>query len=77
MRLAAVRAHHLAMGYPDPFDLMRRAYKAVEGIKRRQGTKERRRGITPDMLKWLVRKLSPWKYADDAVLWAATNIGFF
>lgn len=53
VRLAAVRSLHLTAGLPDPTAHTPRLSLVLAGLKRRYGTKERRRPVTPRMLSWL------------------------
>jgi len=49
--LSAIRAQHLALGYPDPTKPMGRLWMAIDGLKRRQGGPARKRPVTPKMLR--------------------------
>ena len=53
IRLAAIRSIHLSMGLPDPMAHLPRIPLAMAGIKRRWGTKVRRKPVTPEMLEWI------------------------
>ena len=77
LRLAAVRSYHLTLGLPDPTAQMPRLPLALAGIKRRYGTKERRRPVTPAMLAWIGEVLGHGKRAEAALIWAAITFGFF
>lgn len=77
LRLAAVRSFHLTMGLPDPTMSMPRLPLALAGLKRRYGTKERRKPVTPAMLTWLGRHLQFGKTAEGSLLWAAICFGYF
>ena len=77
IRLAAIRSHHRTLGLPDPLANMPRVPLAVAGVKRRYGTKERRRPVTPSMLLWLGEHLKYGKTAESCLLWAALCLGFF
>ena len=77
LRLAAVRSYHLTLGLPDPTAQMPRIPLALLGIKRRYGTKERRRPVTPMMLTWIGEVLEYGRRAEAALIWAAITFGFF
>lgn len=77
IRLAAIRSHHRTLGLPDPLACMPRVPLAVAGVKRRYGTKERRRPVTPAMLQWLRERLQYGRTSEGSLLWAALCIGFF
>ena len=77
LRLAAIRARHLAYGYKDPLCDMTRVYMAVGGYKKRYGTNTRRKPVTVSMLKWIRSRLDPRKCPNDAAAWAAILVGFF
>ena len=77
LRLAAVRSYHLTLGLPDPTANMPRIPLALLGIKRRYGTKERRRPVTPTMLNWIGEVLEYGRKAEAALVWAAIAFGFF
>ena len=77
IRLAAIRSHHRTLGLPDPLACMPRVPLAVAGVKRRYGTKERRRPVTPAMLQWLGERLQYGRTSEGSLLWAALCIGFF
>ena len=77
LRLAAIRSMHLTLGFPDPLAQMPRIPLAIAGIRRRFGTKERRRPVTPEMLKWLGNHLQFGKAEEASLLWAALTLGFF
>ena len=77
LRLAAVRSYHLTLGLPDPTANMPRIPLALLGIKRRYGTKERRRPVTPTMLNWIGEVLEYGRKAEAALVWAAITFGFF
>lgn len=77
IRLAAIRSHHRTLGLPDPLANMPRVPLAVAGVKRRYGTKERRRPVTPSMLWWLGEHLQFGKTAEGSLLWSALCVGFF
>ena len=68
---------HLTLGFPDPLAQMPRIPLAIADIRRRFGTKERRRLVTPEMLKWLGRHLQFGKTEEASLLWAALTLGFF
>ncbi|CAE7605448.1 unnamed protein product [Symbiodinium sp. CCMP2592] len=78
-RLAAVRAYHLTAGLPDPTANMPKVTLAIAGLKKRYGTKERRRPVTPAMLKWLHAHL--WSGAlthqEASLQWASVSLAFF
>ena len=71
LRLAAIRRIHLTLGYPDPLAQMPRVPLAIAGIRRRFGSKERRRPVTPDMLTWLGEHLQFGKFEEASLLWGA------
>ena len=77
LRLAAVRSFHLTMGLPDPTMNMPRIPLALAGVKRRYGTKERRKPVTPTMLTWLGQHLQFGKSAEGSLLWGAICFGYF
>ena len=77
MRLAAIAARHVAYGYRNPLEDMTRVYMALQGFKKRYGTDERRRPVTPQMLYWLRKQLRPKERHDDAMIYFAVLIGFF
>ena len=77
LRLAAVRSHHLTMGLQDPTLRMPRIPLAIAGIKRRYGTKERRKPVTPVMLRWIGRHLQFGRSAEASLLWCAVCMGYF
>ena len=77
LRLGAIRNHHLALGLPDPLVHMPRVPMALAGLKRRYGTKERRKPVTTRMLAWIKSRISIETSSDAALLWAAVTIGFF
>ena len=77
LRLAAVRSFHLTMGLPDLTMSMPRLPLALAGLKRRYGTKERRKPVTPAMLTWLGLHLQFGKTAEGSLLWAAICFGYF
>ena len=77
LRLAAVRSFHLTMGLPDPTMNMPRIPLALAGVKRRYGTKERRKPVTPTMLTWLGQHLQFGKTAEGSLLWGAVCFGYF
>ena len=77
IRLAAIRSHHSTLGLPDPLANMPRVPLAIAGVKRRYGTKERRRPVTPSMLWWLGEHLQFGKTSEGSLLWAALCLGFF
>ena len=77
LRLAAVRSFHLILGLPDPTMNMPRLPLALAGLKRRYGTKERRKPVTPTMLTWLGHHLQFGKSAEGSLLWAAICFGYF
>ena len=77
LRLAAVRSHHLTMGLQDPTMRMPRIPLALAGIKRRYGTKERRKPVTPVMLRWIGKHLQFGRSAEASLLWCAVCMGYF
>lgn len=77
LRLAAIRSIHLTLGYPDPLQQMPRIPLAIAGIRRRFGTKERRRPVTPEMLSWLGEHLQYGRTEEASLLWGALTLGFF
>lgn len=79
VRLAAVRSLHLTAGLPDPTAHTPRLGLVLAGLKRRYGTKERRRPVTPRMLSWLRAYLLQGSLAppDAALLWGALALGWF
>ena len=68
LRLAAVRSHHLTMGLPDPTMNMPRIPLALAGVKRRYGTKERRKPVTPMMLQWLGERRKAASFGEQSAL---------
>ena len=77
LRIASIRNRHVSLGLPDPLAFMPRVPLALEGYKRRYGTRERRRPVTVAMLKWIGVGLRRSVVPDHAVLWAALLLGFF
>ena len=79
VRLAAMRSLHLTAGLPDPTAHTPRLSLVLAGLKRRYGTKERRRPVTPRMLSWLRAYLLQGSLAshDAALLWGAVTLGWF
>ena len=75
--LSAVRAQHVALGLPEPFKRMARAWAFLDGLKKRSVGRKKRRAVTPKMLRWLRSGLRPHVSADDAALWLAVTLGFF
>ena len=78
-RLAAIRAFHITSGLPDPFAQLPRVALVVAGLKKRYGTKERRRPVTPEMLRWLYTHLhgGTLDQAEAALQWGALCLAFF
>eukprot|EP00972_Heterocapsa_arctica_P050831 7471214-Heterocapsa_arctica.AAC.1 len=76
LRIAAIRAKHVALGYDDPFRTLKRIYFALEGYKRLYGGKPRCQPITPAMLAWIRASLDPKRSRNDAAVWAAMTLGF-
>ena len=68
MRLAAIRARHVALGYDNPLETMGRVYLALAGYKERYGRDERRRPITVAMLRWIRARLAPSRSHDGAAI---------
>ena len=77
LRLAAVRSHHLTLGLLDPTLNMPRLPLAIAGIKRRYGTKERRKPVTPVMLRWIGQHLKFGRTAEASLMWSAICLGYF
>ena len=75
--LSAVRAQHIALGYPDPTAPLAKMWVAVDGLRRRQGGPRRKKAVTKQMLTWIRRGLRPRADHDEAMLWAATLLAFF
>ena len=71
--LSAIRAQHLALGYPEPTGAMGRLWMAIDGLKRRQGGPARKKPVTPRMLRWIGKGMKPKASHEDAMLWAATS----
>ncbi|CAE7524776.1 unnamed protein product, partial [Symbiodinium necroappetens] len=78
-RLAAIRAFHITSGLPDPFSQLPRVALVVAGLKKKYGTKERRRAVTPAMLQWLHSHLhgGVLSYAEVTLQWGALCLAFF
>ena len=76
---AAIRAFHITSGLPDPFAQLPRVAFVVAGLKKRYGTKERRRPVTPEMLRWLYTHLrgGTLDQAEAALQWGALCLAFF
>ena len=77
IRMAAIRSIHLSMGLPDPTAHLPRIPLAMAGIKRRWGTKVRRKPVTPEMLKWIGMQLEHGKSKEGSLLFAAVCFGYF
>jgi hypothetical protein len=78
--LAAIRHHHLQLGFSDPLVGKPRLAYLCKGIKRYQGAKGRARlPLTAALLGKLQRQLeysSSITAADKSALWAALTLGF-
>ena len=77
IRMAAIRSIHLSMGLPDPTAHLPRIPLAMAGIKRRWGTKVRRKPVTPEMLKWMGSHLEYGKTKEGSLMFAAVCFGYF
>ena len=77
IRMAAIRSIHLSMGLPDPTAHLPRIPLAMAGIKRRWGTKVRRKPVTPDMLRWVGAHLEHGKSKEGSLMFAAVCFGYF
>ena len=77
IRMAAIRSIHLSMGLPDPTAHLPRIPLAMAGIKRRWGTKVRRKPVTPEMLKWMGKHLEHGKTKEGSLMFAAVCFGYF
>ena len=77
IRMAAIRSIHLSMGLPDPTAHLPRIPLAMAGIKRRWGTKVRRKPVTPEMLQWIGRQVDYGKSKEGSLMFAAVCFGYF
>jgi len=75
--LGAIRNMHVSLGLPEPFADMSRVKFTMEGFKKRDKGKERRRPFTPAMLRWVWRNSRPRESQDDAAIWFALCLGYF
>lgn len=74
--LSAVRSQHVCLGMPDPTRPLLRLWMAMDGLRRRKGAPKRKRPVTPDMLRWIKRKLDVRRKRDDAMLWCALLMAY-
>ena len=77
IRLAAIRSIHLSMGLPDPMAHLPRIPLAMAGIKRRWGTKVRRKPVTPEMLEWIGQHWGYGKTQEGSLMFGAVCFGYF
>lgn len=77
IRLAAIRSIHLSMGLPDPMANLPRIPLAMAGIKRRWGTKVRRKPVTPEMLEWIGQHWGYGKTQEGSLMFGAVCFGYF
>ena len=77
IRLAAIRSIHLSMGLPDPMAHLPRIPLAMAGIKRRWGTKVRRKPVTPEMLEWIGQHCDYGKTQEGSLMFGAVCFGYF
>ena len=77
IRMAAIRSVHLSMGLPDPTAHLPRIPLAMAGIKRRWGTKVRRKPVTPEMLQWIGHTVEYGKSKEGSLMFAAVCFGYF
>ena len=77
IRMAAIRSVHLSMGLPDPTAHLSRIPLAMAGIKRRWGTKVRRKPVTPEMLQWIGHTVEYGKSKEGSLMFAAVCFGYF
>lgn len=78
-RFSAIRYAHISNGFPDPLVGRPRLWAAVAGFQRWEGAPLRKLPVTPDMLRWLLRRLKSSGYPakDHAIIKAALLVGWF